>query len=83
MRQNISLAEISDGHLYKANDMVKADCGGCEGCSQCCRGMGRSIILDPYDVYRLTTKHAGAISNSSGTERGGRCDFTEFENAGN
>ena len=45
MRQNISLAEISDGHLYKANDMVKADCGGCEGCSQCCRGMGRSIIL--------------------------------------
>lgn len=55
MRQNISLAEISDGHLYKANDMVKADCGGCEGCSQCCRGMGSSIILDPYDVYRLTT----------------------------
>ena len=55
MRQNISLAEISDGYLYKANDMVKADCGGCEGCSQCCRGMGSSIILDPYDVYRLTT----------------------------
>ena len=55
MRQNVSLAEISDGHLYKANDMVKADCGGCEGCSQCCRGMGNSIILDPYDVYRLTT----------------------------
>ena len=55
MRQNVSLAEISDGHLYKANDMVKADCGGCEGCSQCCRGMGSSIILDPYDVYRLTT----------------------------
>ena len=55
MRQNISLAEISDGHLYKANDMVKADCGGCEGCSQCCRGMGNSIMLDPYDVYRLIT----------------------------
>ena len=55
MKRNVSLAEISDGHLYKANDMVKADCGGCEGCSQCCHGMGTSIILDPYDIYRMTT----------------------------
>ena len=55
MKRNVSLAEISDGHLYKANDMVKADCGGCEGCSRCCHGMGNSIILDPYDVYRMTT----------------------------
>lgn len=35
--------------------MVKADCGGCNGCSRCCHGMGNSIILDPYDVYRMTT----------------------------
>lgn len=55
MKRNVSLAEISDGRLYKANDMVKADCGGCEGCSRCCHGMGNSIILDPYDVYRMTT----------------------------
>ena len=55
MKRNVSLAEISDGHLYKANDMVKADCGGCNGCSRCCHGMGNSIILDPYDVYRMTT----------------------------
>ena len=55
MRREVSLEEISDGRLYELNDMVKADCGGCEGCSQCCRGMGSSIILDPYDVYRLTT----------------------------
>lgn len=33
--------------------MVKADCGGCDGCSACCRGMGSSVQLDPYDVYRL------------------------------
>ncbi len=55
MKRNVSLEEISDGRLYNLNDMVKADCRGCEGCSQCCRGMGNSIILDPFDVYRLTT----------------------------
>lgn len=54
MKRNVSLAEISDGRLYGENDMVRADCHGCSGCSECCRGMGSSIILDPYDVYRLT-----------------------------
>ena len=39
--------------LYTATDMVKADCGGCKGCSDCCRGMGDSIKLDPYDIYIL------------------------------
>lgn len=53
MKRNVSLAEISDGRLYNSNDMVKADCHGCKGCFQCCVGMGNSIILDPYDVYRL------------------------------
>lgn len=55
MKRNVSLADISDGKLYDENDMVKADCHGCNGCSDCCRGMGDTIILDPYDVYRLTT----------------------------
>lgn len=49
----MSLQEISDGRLYGANDMVRADCHGCRGCFQCCIGMGSSVILDPYDVYRL------------------------------
>lgn len=53
MKRNVSLAEISDGRLYGGNDMVKADCHGCDGCSDCCRGMGNSVILDPFDVYRL------------------------------
>lgn len=26
--------------LYKAGDLVKADCGGCQGCFECCQGMG-------------------------------------------
>lgn len=53
MKRKISLAEISDGRLYGVGDMVKADCHGCHGCSECCRGMGNSVVLDPYDVYRL------------------------------
>jgi len=53
MKRNVSLEEISDGRLYGRNDMVKADCRGCVGCHKCCKGMGNSIILDPYDVWRL------------------------------
>lgn len=53
MKRNISLEEISDGRLYKSNDMVKADCHGCKGCHKCCTGMGNSVLLDPYDMYRL------------------------------
>lgn len=54
MKREVDMKEISDGRLYGANDMVKADCGDCHGCSACCHGMGESIVLDPYDVYRLT-----------------------------
>ena len=53
MKRNVSLSDISDGRLYGENDMVRADCHGCRGCFQCCVGMGKSVILDPYDVYRL------------------------------
>lgn len=55
MERNVRIEEISDGKLYSVNDMVKAGCDDCKGCSACCQGMGSSIILDPYDVYRLTT----------------------------
>lgn len=54
MERNVSLNEISDGKLYHSNDLVKADCNDCKGCSACCHGMGTSIILDPLDIYRLT-----------------------------
>ena len=54
MIRNIDMKEISDGNLYTANDMVKADCQDCKGCSACCRGMGDSIVLDPYDVWQMS-----------------------------
>lgn len=53
MKRNIDMNEISDGRLYSSGDMVKADCHGCTGCSDCCRGMGNSIILDPMDIWRF------------------------------
>lgn len=39
--------------LYNSNDLVKLGCNECSGCSECCRGMGQSIVLDPYDVLQL------------------------------
>ncbi|MBP3476628.1 MAG: YkgJ family cysteine cluster protein [Lachnospiraceae bacterium] len=41
--------------LYQSNDMAKVGCNNCKGCSSCCRGMGQSILLDPYDIYQLQT----------------------------
>lgn len=55
MKREVDINEISDGKLYDANDLVKADCNDCKGCCDCCKGMGESITLDPYDVYRLIT----------------------------
>lgn len=55
MLREVDMKEISDGKLYGLNDMVKADCQDCQGCSACCRHMGNSIVLDPLDIYRLTT----------------------------
>ena len=53
MLRECNLDEISDGKKYSINDMVKADCDDCKGCSACCHGMGSSIVLDPLDVHRL------------------------------
>ena len=47
MLRDVKLEEISDGKLYGANDLVKADCHDCAGCCDCCCGMGESILLDP------------------------------------
>lgn len=54
MERNCNLNEITDGRFYDLNDMVKVGCGDCKDCYACCQGMGSSIVLDPYDVYRLT-----------------------------
>lgn len=53
MKRDVDMKEISDGKRYHANDMVKADCGGCVGCCDCCQKMGNSIVLDPMDVFQL------------------------------
>nr|MDE6420377.1 YkgJ family cysteine cluster protein [Lachnospiraceae bacterium] len=49
-----NLKRISDGRLYGIHDMAKVGCHNCAGCSRCCRGMGESIVLDPYDAYQLS-----------------------------
>lgn len=53
MERDIDLREISDGRLYTANDMVKIGCNDCADCSECCRVVEDTIILDPYDIFQL------------------------------
>lgn len=53
MRREGNLQGLTDGKLYRSSDMARLGCNDCEGCSACCRGMGNSVVLDPYDVWRL------------------------------
>ncbi len=55
MRRIGSLKDISDGKLYDWKDTVEIGCDGCQGKPACCNGMGHSIVMDPYDVYRIIT----------------------------
>lgn len=55
MKRYCDLSDITDGKLYQSEDWVNAGTDGCEGCSQCCQNVGDSIVLDPYDIYELTT----------------------------
>ncbi|MDF2537054.1 MAG: hypothetical protein K0S76_75 [Herbinix sp.] len=55
MKRNCSLEDISDGTLYDSDDLVEVSCNGCKGAAGCCHGMGNSIILDPFDIYRFST----------------------------
>ncbi len=43
----------SDGRFYELEEMARVNCQDCKGCSACCEHMGRSILLDPYDVVKL------------------------------
>lgn len=51
MEREVAIEDLKK--LYTSSDMVKADCGGCKGCHDCCCGMGDSIVLDPYDIYLM------------------------------
>ena len=53
MKREGDLSALTDGKLYRSSDMARLGCNDCEGCSACCRGMGNSVVLDPYDVWRL------------------------------
>ena len=53
MNREIDLSEISDGKKYDAGDMARLGVNDCSGCHHCCCGMGDTVTLDPYDVYRL------------------------------
>ena len=39
--------------FYRSSDLARISCPSCEGCGECCSGMGDTIILDPYDLYQL------------------------------
>ena len=54
MERFVMMSAISDGRLYEANDMVRADTAGCKNCSHCCENMCDTIVLDPYDIYSLS-----------------------------
>ncbi len=54
MKREGDLSSLTDGKLYRSSDMAKLGCNDCEGCSACCKGMGNSVVLDPYDAWRLS-----------------------------
>ncbi len=53
MEREIDLSEVSDGKLYTSGDLVRIGCNDCTGCSECCRVVEDTILLDPYDIYQL------------------------------
>ncbi len=53
MLREIDLSKVTDNRLYKENDEVIVPCDSCAGCSECCRAVGDTIILDPLDIYNL------------------------------
>lgn len=40
---------------YDFSKKVKIGCDDCRNCSKCCENMGDSIIVDPYDMWMLTS----------------------------
>lgn len=54
MKSLRTLEGISDGRMYDIEDTVKADTGGCNGCSACCHHVGDLVVLTPFDAYEMT-----------------------------
>lgn len=53
--------------LYGAQDMARISSRACAGCGACCRGMGDTIVLDPYDVWQLALCTGKAFEALLGT----------------
>jgi len=53
MIRDIDMSQVSDGRLYRKNDMVRLLCDDCRGCSACCEHMDDHIVLDPYDICSI------------------------------
>lgn len=68
MKRELDMSEVSDGQIYHINDLVRVGCNDCANCSECCRKVGDSIILDPYDIFNL--------------EKGLGCGFEELISSG-
>lgn len=70
MKRNWNMDEVSDGKRYGKDDIVRVDCHGCYQCFACCKGMGNSVVLDPYDIYRMTQHFSCTIKElmESGVE---------------
>lgn len=54
MLRDVDLNEISDGKLYTKDDYVRVTSEECKGCSECCRTVGDTILLDPLDIFNLS-----------------------------
>lgn len=40
---------------YTKCDSAIISCNDCKGCSKCCENMGDTIVLDPYDIWMITS----------------------------
>lgn len=40
--------------FYNSTEMARVSSSACAGCGACCRGMGDTVVLDPYDIWLLT-----------------------------
>ena len=66
MKRDLSFEEISDGKLYKADDLARVNCNGCVNCSECCEVTEDTILLDPYDAYSLSEATGKSFENLLG-----------------
>lgn len=61
MNRYIDFDKETDGKRYSGKDMARLGCNDCNGCHKCCTGMGKSIVLDPYDIYMLKSALKGIL----------------------